>query len=53
MGAVYRKYVAETISQVSHGNFMVPELSDALIAQFPKVINCNDLWIPLLTMWGS
>jgi hypothetical protein len=53
MVAIYRKYVAEVISSVSHGNFMVPELSDALIAQFPKILNCPDLWLKLCNLWGS
>jgi Ca2+-binding EF-hand superfamily protein len=53
MCKIYRDYIARIFAETVGQNFLVPKISDTFITQFPKILDCPDLWGPLIQFWNS
>ena len=50
---IYREYTAALFAEKLGKDFVMPNVSDPFLTQFPKVLNCPDTWMPLISFWNS
>ncbi|CAG9322011.1 unnamed protein product [Blepharisma stoltei] len=50
---IYREYVANLFSQKTGQDFILPNVADPFLTQFPRIMDCPDTWMPLMQHWNS